>query len=283
MIDTHTHFYDPTRPQGVPWPPKNDPVLYRTVLPAVYPLRAGARPVTGTVVVEASPWTEDNQWVLDLAAREKFIAGLVGSLPVGTPEFAGLLDRFAANPLFRGIRIRGMPLEGALQNDALMADLKRLADKDLSLDLVGNSSVHPFADGIAARLPGLRIVLDHLPGLKLDGAPIDKDWLAAMSGLARKPNIFIKVSGLVEATGKRGSAAPRDTAFYLPALDAIWNIFGPNRLLYGSNWPVCEHYAPIATVQQIALDYFSSKGADAVAQVFSATAKTAYRWIERAA
>src|SRR5262245_18853787 len=79
LIDTHTHFYDPGRPQGVPWPSKDDKLLYRPVFPKDYLALPVPRPVTGTVVVEASPWLEDNQWVLDLAVREPFIVGFVGN------------------------------------------------------------------------------------------------------------------------------------------------------------------------------------------------------------
>src|SRR5690606_11408034 len=88
ILDSHTHFYDPSRPQGVPWPEKNDAFLYRTVLPDE--LKSIVKPlgVTGTIVVEASPWVEDNEWVLNLAAREPFIEGLVGHLKPGRPNFA---------------------------------------------------------------------------------------------------------------------------------------------------------------------------------------------------
>src|SRR5690349_659982 len=87
VIDTHTHFYDPTRPQGVPWPPPDDKKLYRAVLPPEYRTLAEPLGVAGTVVVEASPWVEDNQWVLDLAERERYIVGLVGHLEPGMPDF----------------------------------------------------------------------------------------------------------------------------------------------------------------------------------------------------
>src|SRR5262245_43039704 len=79
-IDAHTHCYDPTRPKGVPWPGKDDKVLYRKVLPGELKALAGKHGVRSTIVVEASPWVEDNQWLLDLAARELFIAGVVGRL-----------------------------------------------------------------------------------------------------------------------------------------------------------------------------------------------------------
>ena len=107
FIDTHTHFYDPSRPQGVPWPSKGDAVLYRTVLPAEYKRFAEALGVGGTVVVEASPWLEDNQFILDLAMDEPFILGLCGNLPPGENSFKQHLSRFTKNPLFRGIRISG--------------------------------------------------------------------------------------------------------------------------------------------------------------------------------
>src|SRR5262245_1657434 len=79
-IDAHTHFYDPTRPEGIPWPSKTDKLLYRKVLPEHF--LAVARPcgVVGTVVVEASSRVEDNQWLLDLAVKEPFVVGVVGRL-----------------------------------------------------------------------------------------------------------------------------------------------------------------------------------------------------------
>ena len=72
IIDTHTHFYDPSRPQGVPWPGPENELLYRTVLPEHYRQIAEPEGVTGTVVVEASAWLDDNQWILDLAKDDPF-------------------------------------------------------------------------------------------------------------------------------------------------------------------------------------------------------------------
>ncbi len=221
MIDTHTHFYDPTRPEGVPWPPRDNKQLYRPVLPNDYRALPVPQPVTGTVVVEASPWVEDNQWVLDLAANEPFIVGFVGNLPVGTKQFAGHLKRFAANKLFRGIRIRDRKLDGTLDDAAFVSDLRLLVDHDLSLDLVGGKEILTFADRLAKELPGLRIVLDHLAGVVVDGKPPPAEWLERMRALAGRPNVFCKVSGLVEGTGRRDGSAPRDVEFYRPVLDAM--------------------------------------------------------------
>src|SRR5262249_23546501 len=122
-IDAHTHFYDPTRPEGIPWPGKNDKLLYRKVLPEHF--LAVARPcgVTQTVVVEASPRVEDNQWLLDLAAKEPSIVGVVGHLTPGEDAFRGHLKRFAKDARFRGIRILWNELRKGLEQPRYEDDL----------------------------------------------------------------------------------------------------------------------------------------------------------------
>jgi len=281
VIDAHTHFYDPTRSQGVAWPPPYDKLLYRRVLPTNYLALPVPRPVTGTVVVEASPWVEDNQWVLDLAAREPFIVGFVGNLPVGTGAFSGCVKRFAANRFFRGIRIRDRKLEGTLDDPAFVGDLKLLADHDLSLDLAGGTEILPFADRLAKEVSPLRIIIDHLAGVRVDGKAAPAAWVEKMKPLARRPNIYFKVSGLVEGAGRSDGTAPRDVEFYRPVLDSMREMFGPERLIYASNWPVSERFAPLATVQGIVGDYFRSHGRRAEEQVFSLSTKAAYRWVRR--
>ena len=281
VIDTHTHFYDPSRAQGVPWPPRDVKLLYRTVLPKNYHALAVPQPVTGTVAVEASPWVEDNQWVLDLAAKEPFIVGLVGNLPIGTKEFAGHVKRFAANKIFRGIRIRDRELDGTLDDAAFVSDLKLLADHDLSLDLVNGGDILQFADRLAKMIPSLRIVIDHLAGLAVDGKPPPTAWVGKMKALVPRRNVYFKLSGLVEGTGRSNGSAPRDVEFYRPVLDVMHEVLGPDRLIYASNWPVSELFAPLATVQGIIADYFRSQGRRAEETVFSLTGKAAYRWVQR--
>ena len=281
VIDAHTHFYDPTRPEGVPWPPREDKLLYRRVLPNDYRTLPVPKPVTGTVVVEASPWVEDNQWVLDLAAKEPFIVGLVGNLPVGTKSFAGYLKRFAANRLFRGIRVGNRKLGATLEDAAFISDLKLLAGYDLSLDLVGGMEILPFANRLAQEVPALRIIIDHLAGVVVDGKTPPAGWLEMMKALARRKEIYFKISGLVEGTGRTDATAPSDVEFYRPVLDSMREMFGPERLIYASNWPVSERFAQLATVQSIVRDYFRSHGRRAEEQVFFRTARTAYKWVRR--
>ena len=270
-----------TRPQGVPWPPPDDKLLYRPVFPKDYRALPVPRPVTGTVVVEASPWLEDNQGVLDLAAKEPFIVGFVGNLPVGTKGFAGLVKRFAANKLFRGIRIGDRKLEGKLDDPASASDLKLLADYDLSLDLLGGREILAFADRLAKNVPSLRIIIDHLAGVTVDGKAPPVDWVGQMRALTRRPNVYCKLSGLVEGTGRTDGSAPRDVEFYRSVLDAMREMFGPERLIYARNWPVSQRFALLATVQGITADYFHSYGRLAEEQVFAQSAASAYRWVQR--
>jgi L-fuconolactonase len=281
VIDSHTHFYDPTRAQGVPWPPHDNKLLYRQILPENYRALPVPRSVTGTVVVEASPWLEDNQWVLNLAAHDPFIVGFVGNLPVGMDAFAGHLKRFAANSFFRGIRLRDRKLDGALDDPAFASDLQLLESHDLSLDLVGGAEIFPFAQRLSKQLPRLRIIIDHLAGVVIDGKAPPAGWVKQMGELAKIPSIFCKLSGLVEGTGRSDGSAPREVEFYRPVLDAMHDMFGPERLIYASDWPVSEQFAPLATVQGIVGDYFRSHGRRTEDQVFRQSSKAAYQWIPR--
>lgn len=281
IIDTHTHFYDPQRPGGVPWPGKGDKQLHRTTLPADYLAQPVPQPVTGTVVVEASPLVEDNQWILDLAAKNPFIVGFVGNLKPGEDAFAGHLKRFAANRLYRGIRVNEGVLRTGLANPAFVADIRRLADLGLELDVNGGPALLPEVARLARELPTLRIVINHLANTRIDGKNVSPTWRADLEAAAKSPQVFLKVSALVEGTGKNDGTAPREVEFYRPWLDVAWHAFGPDRLVYGSNWPVSERFAKLATVQGIVHDYFSARGREALEKFFARNALAAYQWLKR--
>ena len=233
IIDTHTHFYDPTRPEGVPWPNPNDEVLYRRVMPEDYKALAVREGVTGTVVVEASKWLADNQWILDLAAEEPFIVGFVGHLEP-TTDFEDNLNRFSENPLFRGIRLGSGHLR-AIGDPTFLASIEKLAAKALTLDLLINPEALSILPTLVEHTPEMRIVINHIAGARISEAPPDSGWVSAIREVARYPNIYCKVSGLAEHTGQ--IPAPTDVAYYAPTVDVLWDAFGEDRLIYGSNWP----------------------------------------------
>ena len=177
--------------------------------------------MTGTIVVEASPLLEDNQWLLDLAKDEPVIVGIVGHLTPGDKDFAGHLERFAKSPLFRGIRVNHGALAKGLEDAAYVEDLRRLAGADLALDVNGGPELLAVVARTADKLPKLRIVINHCANLRIDGQPPPAEWLAGMRAAAGHERVWCKVSALVEGAGRGGAKAPAEFDFYRPVLGAL--------------------------------------------------------------
>lgn len=276
ILDTHTHFYDPTRPEGVPWPPKANAQLYRPVLPDEFARLTRPLGVTGTVVVEASTREDDNQWLLDLAVRGSPVLGVVGHLKPGKPGFADHLARYSPRRLLRGIRAGTW--EGPLRPEdaATLRDLRLLAERGLSLDVNVSTPGLPGIAIIARAVPDLRIILNHCANVRIDGQAPPAAWLAGLDACAAERNVVMKVSGLVEGTGRTDGTAPADVAYYRPTLDAVWSRFGGERVVFGSNWPVCTRFASYATVLGIVRTYVEAKGTTAARAYFSGNATRVY-------
>jgi len=279
VVDTHTHFYDPTRPQGVPWPTQGTR-LYRPVLPADWLAQAEPHGIRQTVVVEASKWVEDNQWILDLAAQEKSIVGFVGHLDPADTAFDAYLRRFAANPLFRGVRWSGAALMKPELQSMVLVGAKSLADHGLELDVNGPPEALLAVADLALAVPDLRLVINHL-GSSGDPQSLKPAWREGIRVVTKCPNVWMKVSALVEQVKGAEGAAPTDVSYYLPILDYLWQNFGSDRLIYGSNWPVSDRGATYNTVFGLVRDYFSGKGKEACEKYFWQNSRDAYRWIER--
>ncbi|WP_082408406.1 amidohydrolase family protein [Verrucomicrobium spinosum] len=229
IVDTHTHFFDPTRPQGVPWPQPGTQ-LYRKVMPSDWKALANPLGIYQTVVVEASKWVEDNQWILELAEREKSIVGFVGNLDPGTPEFGDQLKRFAANPVFRGIRVGGSRLIKGVEEPEFVAGIKRLVDRDLSLDVNGGPDLLMAVDKLAVKVPELRIVVDHVGGAG-DAAKPSSAWKEGIKASARHPKVWCKVSAGGRARWREGKCTQRRRILCPGAghgLACLWR--GPTRI-----------------------------------------------------
>lgn len=278
IIDTHTHFYDPTRPQGVPWPPKSDTLLYRRTLPPDLQRAVQGFRVVGTVVVEASPWLEDNQWLLDLASENRLIVGVVGHLDPGESTFKAHLQRFTKSRIFRGIRVNGLGIATGLLQSKFTADMQLLADADLEIDVIGDHTMLTDLVKLSDRVQHLRIVIDHLPF----DPPADPDAAIearnSMRELGRRPQIYAKVSGVLRNSGGR---VPEAASFYRQSLDQLWDTFGGDRLVYGSNWPVSELLAPYATVLKVVREYFATRGTEAAEKYFWKNSAAVYKWLDR--
>ena len=278
IIDTHVHFYDTERPQGVPWPEPTNEILYRPSMPSRYKALALPAGITGVIVEEASTWVEDNQWILDLAADEPLIKGFVGNLDPDDKAFEEHLDRFAANPLFRGIRVRTgrvFPYGSARIRDCL----NLLAERNLSLDLMAGAATLNDLAGLARDHPTLRIIINHTAGIGVDGNRPDPAWTSGMEGVSDYENVYCKLSGMVEKAGSE--PAPTDVEFYRPTIDVLVKALGVDRLVYSSNWTPCERAGPYAVTLDIVRDYFGALGSEVLEKVLWKNSKEAYRWISR--
>jgi L-fucono-1,5-lactonase len=282
IIDTHIHFFDTTRPQGVPYSgngvknlPIADPASFRKV---GVPLG-----VVGAIELEASPWIEDNLWVLEVSTKDPLIVGTVGNLEPDKPEFREYLERYHKNPLFRGIRygnLWGRNLATQVERPAFIAGIKDLAAADLAMD-----TANPTPELIKAvvrltdKVPELRVVIDHLPGL---APPTDAQARAAYEKDLRqlaKRDVFVKVSVVAQRVDGK---VPTDLAFYRPRLDLIWDVFGEDRLIYGSDWPnSAGNWVPYATELALVREYFMAKGRPAAEKYFWKNSIAAYKWVKR--
>ena len=282
VIDTHIHLFDTGRPGGVPWPAKTDTALYQPALPERYARIARPLGVAGAIVIEASPLASDNDWVLNVAANHPIIVGMVGDLIPGTPTYQKDLDRLHANPLFLGIRygnLWGRDLGVDAQKPEFLADLKLLAERGLVLDSANPNPalIRAIAD-VAEHLPELRIVIDQLPTARVpsEAAARDEYW-SLLRQLAQNKNIFAKLSEVLAAHIEEAGGP----AFNQDRLDALWNIFGEDHVLYASDWPNSDHHATYQETISILRSYVEAKGPVASEKFFWKNSVAAYRWHRR--
>jgi L-fuconolactonase len=277
IIDTHIHIYDTRRPKGVPWPPKDDKVLYKPHLPAEFKKVSQACGVTGVVIVEASDRLEDNLWVLDLVSGDDFFTALVGNIDPYRKDFEVQLKKLKKDKRFVGVRARN-PKPIDYTDPRVLKNFRTLAKHNLSLDFLANGQglkAVKDVDRLARAVPNLRIVVDHVIGKNIDGKRPDPEWVKAVVCLASNPNVYCKVSGLYQRAKKQ--PAPKNEAYYRGVLDVMWKNFGKKRLIYGSNWPCTKRSGDYASFVRLVNSYFAGKGQSACEHYFWKNAVAAYR------
>ncbi len=288
ILDAHVHLFDPTRPGGIPWPKPSDPI-YQPALPQR--LQAIAQPlgVVGAIAIEASPLPSDNDWLLNLVTRNPFMVGFIGDLVPGSPTFRPDLDRLHRSPLFLGVRYGNLwnhDLAADLANPrlrpAVLADLRALSAAGLTFETANPTpALLAAALDLAQHLPHLRIVLDHLPHLQPPADPTAlRAYRSTLRQLAQAPNVFIKFSEILTPTPGQPQASSTP---YLPILDPLWELFGPTRVLFGSDWPNSDHVAPYSQTLAVLQDFLTAHHPAAAHAVFFANSRRAYRWRPRLA
>ena len=271
IIDTHFHLYDQTRPQGAPYPfvPNSPPFLPRDFRESAKPLG-----IVGGIEVEASPWIEDNLWVLMMIENEPMIVGTVGNIDPTKPEFSQYLDRYHRNKLFLGIRFGNVwkeeeNLVTAIDKPLVIENMKALAQTGLTLEVANpRLDLTEATLRLTDKVPGLRIVLGHLQALPL---PTDRQLLKRYSDNLkelRTRNVYAKVSGLPKANPQ----APFDPVVYKPMLDFIWEIFGEDFIVYaGRNKQALD----------ILKTYTMALGRPAADKFFWKNSIPAFKWVAR--
>lgn len=283
VIDTHIHLFDPSRPGGVPWPLQTDTALYKAALPDRYTSLAGPLGVVGAIVIEASPLASDNDWVLNVAARYPIILGMIGDLVPGTDSFPKELERLQANSLFLGMRYgnlwgRDLAIEG--QKPEFLAGLKMLAERGLVLDSANpDLNLIRAIAGVANRIPELRMVVDHLPTMRVSTEPAKRDeYWSLLRQLAQNKNIYVKLSEVLAARSEQGGGP----SFNHDTLEALWGIFGEDHVLYASDWPNSDHHATYAETISVVREFAGTRGRRAEEKFFWKNSVAAYRWHKRA-
>jgi len=284
VIDTHIHLFDPSRPGGIPWPEKTDTALYKAALPERYARIARPFGVVGAIVIEASPLTSDNDWVLRVAATHPIIVGMVGDLVPATATYQKDLERLHANPLFLGIRygnLWGRDLSLDAQKPEFLPGLKMLAEQGLVLDSANpDVNLVRAISSVADHIPELRIVIDHLPSAPVPEQQATRDeYWSLLQQLAKNKNVFVKLSEVALARSEQ--KAPVAASFNHDRLEELWNVFGEDHVLYASDWPNSDHHATYEETFSIVRDYVAAKGPVAEEKFFWKNSVAAYRWHRR--
>lgn len=272
-VDAHHHVLDPGR-RTYPWmTPDLAPIDRPWSVDELRPL-LDAQELDATVLVQTVPATEETVELLGLAAADEWIAGVVGWVDLEAPDVDDQVARLRAAP-------GGSALVGVRHNlhdeadprwitrPAVLRSLGRLAEQGLAFDLLVRQRELPAAIEAADAVPELAFVLDHVAKPSLADGELAA-WAPLVGELAARPNVTCKLSGLVT----EASWATWVLDDLRGAVDHALATFGPDRLMYGSDWPVCTLAADYATVHDAAVALTDAGDRDAI---FGATARRVYR------
>jgi L-fuconolactonase len=267
-IDAHQHFWRIADRAGQ-WPPPELDAIYRDFTPKdLLPLLKAAG-MEGTVLVQTMEREADTAYMLDLAGRYDFIKGVVGWTDLKAPHAAEAIARLAADRQLRGLRpmLQDIAQDDWIADPALQPAVEAMLAHDLAFDaLVLPRHLGPLLH-FATCYPGLRIVIDHGAKPPIAEARFSA-WRQAMAALSALPNVWCKLSGLLTEAGGRDPVAVR------PYAETLLELFGPQRLLFGSDWPVLRLAGDYVAWVEQCRDIVPAAHHDAV---FGANAMSFYR------
>jgi L-fucono-1,5-lactonase len=272
MIDTHQHFWRHD-PAEYGWIDDSMARLRRDFLPPDAQREMAAAHVQASIAVQARQTLEETRWLLELADRHPFIAGVVGWVDLQSSGVDEELERVSRHPRLVGVRhiVQGEP-DGFLERPAFLRGVGCLERYNLTYDILVYARQLPAAVTFARAFPRQRFVLDHLgkPDVRANEY---REWRRHFGLLAALPNVCCKLSGLV-TEADWGSWTP---AGLRPYLDAALESFGASRLMMGSDWPVCLVAASYGDVIGLVREAISEYSTDEQKQIFSETARDFFR------
>lgn len=275
IVDTHVHLWDVNRRDGLGWIAKDNRTLNRSFLPELHKPIAKANGVRAVIVVQAGQSLDDNQWNLDITAPDRHLyRGVVGNLSkvIGAVDFAPLFEKLCRDDRYVGYRLSGRYRKSF--DDEFFDHLRLTAEKGRAVDfLLGEYSLDDVVE-IGLRVPNLKIMLDHFGNVELKAGSLDPVWIGKLRAAAKNPKVYCKVSALYGRV--REQPAPRNLAFYEPILDLAVDVFGEDRIVFGSDWPVSEMTGDYASVVKLTKDYFDRKPRTVAEKTFALNALRFY-------
>jgi L-fuconolactonase len=271
-IDSHQHFwiYDP---KEYPWITETVPVLKRDYMPDDLAPELKKAGLDGTVAVQARQTIDESRWLLNLADHYPIIKGVVGWVDLQSEKCGDDLAELAKHPKIRGVRhvVQDEPEDRFMVGEKFLRGLAKLREFKLTYDLLIVPKQLPAAIEVVKRVPEQPFVLDHIAKPFIRDGKISP-WDTQMKELARHPNVMCKVSGMVtEAKLKQWKASD-----FKPYLDVVFEAFGEDRLMFGSDWPVCLLSGSYSEVFALIDDYLKSKPASAREKVLGGNAVRFY-------
>lgn len=271
-IDAHQHFWTYS-PAEYPWIGAGMERLARDYAPRDLAAVAGPQGVTASVAVQARQSPEETRWLLGLADAHAFIRGIVGWVDLRNDRVAEELARFATNDKFVGVRhvVQDEPDPRFLLGEDFVRGMRALHQFGLTYDLLLYPQQLPAAVELAGMLPEQSFVLDHLAKPRIKTGEL-AEWRRDIEALAAHPNVACKLSGLVtEAAWRQWQRAD-----FTPYLDVALAAFGPERLMFGSDWPVCLLSGEYADVVGIIDGFMSALNPAEQAQIWGETTSRVY-------
>lgn len=235
-IDAHQHYWDPDAVHYF-WMPPDDPVLSRRYCPIDLEPILGRNQFDGSVLVQAAHDPREAAWMLDLADSAPSILGVVAWADLTAPgELPYVLDGLQQHAKFKGIRhlVQDEPDANWLLRDDVLAGLRELARRGIPYDILVKPPQLHVVEPLADKVPNLPVVIDHIAKPYIKDRIFD-GWAQQMEAIAKIPHVHVKMSGMITEADHQNWTADD----LRPYVRHVFNHFGPDRILFGSDWPVC--------------------------------------------